>query len=138
MDSLRDHGQVEPLIIQKSTGQLIAGHGRKTAMVALESTECDVVVLDVDDVKAEALALALNRMPELATWGTAKLVATLQAVKDMEISLDSVGFTDLEFENLVAQRTNEALDVKGKQYDESAAANVKYYECPACDHKWPR
>jgi hypothetical protein len=29
-------------------------------------------------------------------------------------------------------------DVDWKEYDESAADDVEYIECPECGHKWPK
>lgn len=44
-DSLRDHGQVEFLVVQKSTRRIIGGHGRVEAMRALGRTHCAAVLL---------------------------------------------------------------------------------------------
>jgi hypothetical protein len=29
-------------------------------------------------------------------------------------------------------------DIDWKEYDESAADDVEYIECPECGHKWPK
>ncbi len=66
--SLRRFGQAEPLVVQAGTGRVIGGNGRLVAMKALGWTECDIVELDVADLKATALGIALNRTAELAEW----------------------------------------------------------------------
>ena len=63
-DSLKRFGQVEPLIVQASTGRVIGGNGRLEVMRSLSWTDCDVVELDVDNLEATALGLALNRSVE--------------------------------------------------------------------------
>jgi ParB-like chromosome segregation protein Spo0J len=59
-NSLRRFGQAEPLVVQRSTQRLIAGHGRVEAMRALDWTEADIVEVDADDATATALAIALS------------------------------------------------------------------------------
>src|SRR5436189_89392 len=66
--SLQRFGQAEPLVVQVGTRRVIAGNGRLVAMRKLGWTECDIVELEVDDLKATALGIALNRTAELAEW----------------------------------------------------------------------
>ncbi len=66
--SLCRFGQAEPLVVQKSSGRVIGGNGRLVAMKKLGWTECDIVELDLDDLQATALGIALNRTSELASW----------------------------------------------------------------------
>ncbi len=64
--SLARFGQAEPLVVQRATRRVIGGHGRLAAMKALGWAEADVVELDLDDLQATALGIALNRTGELA------------------------------------------------------------------------
>ncbi len=79
--SLKQFGQAEPLVVQRSTGKVIGGNGRMTAMKALGWTECDVVELDLDDTQATALGIALNRTGELAEWDLPALTKILESFK---------------------------------------------------------
>lgn len=81
-DSLKAHGQVEPLVVQASTGRVIGGNGRLVAMRDLGWTHAYVVDVDVDDHEATRLALALNRTAELAAWDDEVLA---QLLEDVEI-----------------------------------------------------
>ena len=54
--SLKRFGQVEALVVQASTGRVIGGNGRVEAMRKIGWTHCDVVRVDVDDLKLEATA----------------------------------------------------------------------------------
>ena len=101
--SLREHGQVEPLLVQRSSKMIIAGNGRAEAMRSLGWGEAHVVLLDVDDVQARKLSIQLNRSGELATWDEAVLTKHLQelgALADFDVG--AMGFDDDELEQLVA------------------------------------
>jgi len=98
--SLRRFGQAEPLVVRREDRLVIAGNGRLAAMKALGWTGCDVVLLDVGQLDATALAIALNRTAELASWDDAvlgKLLTHLQA----EGALAGTGFTDDEVATLL-------------------------------------
>ncbi|MCP4592832.1 MAG: ParB N-terminal domain-containing protein [bacterium] len=81
--SLKEFGQVEPLVVQKGTGKVIGGNGRLTALLADGVEHADVVELDIDDTRAAALGIALNRTAELANWDDDALATTLAALQGM-------------------------------------------------------
>src|SRR5436189_5932598 len=81
-DSIRTFGQVEPLVVQKSTGKVIGGNGRLEVLRKQGATECDVVEVDVNDTQAAALGIALNRTAELAEWDDESLAAILKSLPD--------------------------------------------------------
>jgi DNA modification methylase len=100
--SLRRFGQAEPLIVQAGTLRVIGGHARLTAMKSLGWTECDIVELEIENLDATALGIALNRTAELATWDEpvlAKLLFDLRA----EDALEGLGFEELEIEGLISR-----------------------------------
>jgi DNA modification methylase len=96
--SLLRFGQAEPLVVQASSRQVIGGNGRLAAMRELGWTECDVVELDLDDTKAAALSLALNRTSELASWDEPVLAKVLQELD----SAGELGFTGFSSDDLGA------------------------------------
>jgi DNA modification methylase len=100
--SLRRFGQAEPLIVQAVTRRVIAGNGRLVAMRKLGWTECDIVELEVDDLKATALGIALNRTAELAEWDPPVLARLLEELKK-EDALDGVGYTTEDIDALIAE-----------------------------------
>ena len=75
--SLKAHGQVDPLVVQKGTMRLIAGHGRKEAMRRLGWKQAEIVEVECDDTEFRALSIRLNRTGELAGWDVARLEADL-------------------------------------------------------------
>lgn len=89
--SLEQFGQVEPLVVQRGTNRVIGGNGRLQAMQALGLTEAGVVYVDVDDQRAKALGLALNRSGELAAWDEDRL-GTLLAELNAEDWFDPASY----------------------------------------------
>jgi hypothetical protein len=102
--SLARFQQVEPLLLQKRSGRLIAGHGRLEAMHALGWTEAEIVELDVDDTTATALAIALNRSGETATWDVAALTRLIDSLKD-EFPIGDLGFDQKALDDLLSEIT---------------------------------
>lgn len=100
--SLARFGQAEPLIVQASTGRIVGGHGRLTAMKALGWTACDIVELDLTDLQAAALGIALNRTSELASWDDDTLARLLSELRE-EDALDGVGFDSADIDELLAE-----------------------------------
>lgn len=98
--SLARFGQAEPLVVQKQSSRVIGGNGRLVAMKAMGWTEADVVELDVDDVTATSLAIALNRTGELAEWDLPVLGQLLESLRD-DGALDGVGFSSKEIDQLL-------------------------------------
>ncbi|MBL8801041.1 MAG: DNA modification methylase [Planctomycetes bacterium] len=115
--SLKQFGQAEPLVVQRSSGKVIGGNGRMTAMKALGWTECDVVELDLDDTRATALGIALNRTSELASWNLPTLGKLLESFHGTDL-FDSLGFSESDFSKLLDEITDEApteLEDPGEQ-----------------------
>ncbi len=100
--SLARFGQAEPLVVQRGTSRVIAGNGRLVAMKKLGWTECDVVELDLDELTATALGIALNRTAELAEWDSPVLAKLLDELRS-EDALAGVGFSDAEIDQLLAE-----------------------------------
>ena len=99
--SLQRFGQAEPLVVLKSTGRVIGGNGRLVAMKKLGWSEADVVEMDIDDLQATALGIALNRTGELAEWDMPALSRLLEELRAEE-SLDGVGFDSTDIDEILA------------------------------------
>lgn len=102
--SLAHFGQVEPLVVQKSTGKVIGGNGRLTAMKKLGWKECSIVELDVDNAQATALGIALNRTADLAEWDNETLATLLESLRQDD-ALDLTGFDSDELDALLEELT---------------------------------
>lgn len=75
--SLEAHGQYKPILVQQSTGFIIAGNHTWMAAKALGWSEIAVQYLEVDDDKALRILLADNRSTDLATYDEHALAEVL-------------------------------------------------------------
>jgi len=108
--SLRRFGQAEPLVVQKGSLRIIAGHGRLDAMRALGWKDADVVELDVSNLDATALAIALNRTAELAEWDDAVLAKLLGELQEAGAAAGT-GYSTDEIDELLEELRAGAGDV---------------------------
>ena len=115
--SLARFGQVEPLVVQRSRSRVIGGNGRLVAMRALGWTHADVVELDVDDVAATSLGIALNRTAELAEWDLPVLSRLLQSL-EVEGALDGVGFDEKEISRILDEVVASGESLEGITQDD--------------------
>lgn len=141
--SLEKWGQVEPLLFQATTRKVIGGNGRLRVMRELGWETAEAVELDLDDVNANALAIALNRTSELSQWDPVKLNASLAGIMHEQRSLlDFTGF------RLADKLEDPIIDPEGngKDPEEDEEAPEEFpevdetlqtdYECPKCKFQW--
>lgn len=121
-ESLRAFGQVEPLVVRTESNVVVGGNGRLVAMRELGWKKAKVVFVELDDEKAAALAIALNRTGELAEWNEQKLSELLGAITE-ESLLAATGFDDKELRKLVA-------NVNMEDFNKEAPAEDALPEAP--------
>jgi DNA modification methylase len=97
--SLERFEQVEPLVVQASTGRVIGGNGRLQVMRELGWEQVEIVRVEVDDQAATALGLALNRTAEIAEWDDRQLAELLREVGDVAVG---VGWDEKELVSFLA------------------------------------
>lgn len=108
--SIRAYGFGAPLLARRENGEVIAGHTRLKAAMRMGLTEVPVRYLDLDETKAHALALADNRIGEVAEWDEEMLA---QVLKDLDASgarLDSLGFSEDELAEILAEAGGQHAD----------------------------
>jgi hypothetical protein len=97
-ESLLVHGQFQPLIVQKSTGLILAGNGRHEAAERIGVKDVDVIYLDVDDEEALRILLVDNRSSDLGGYDNTQLLSLLQRAG----SLEGTGFLAEDVDDLIA------------------------------------
>lgn len=102
-NSIKTHGQVEPLVVQKSTNMVIAGNARLGVMRDMGMKKVKVVMLDVSDTDARKLSISLNRSGELASWNEGVLASHLESLALIEDDFfpESLGFSGEEMSELL-------------------------------------
>ncbi len=132
--SLVAFGFDQPILARRN-GLIIAGHGRLLAARQVGMTHVPVVYTDLDGVDAARRMIGDNRLAALAEPDASALAELLRQLQ-AEDALGGTGYDDAAVDALLA--TVGVPDVAFKEYDESAADDVEYHECPACGHKWPK
>lgn len=98
-ESIARWGQVEPLVVLRATGEVVAGNGRLQVFRDLGWSTVDVVYVDMDGQEAAALAIALNRSGELGGWdydALSQVLDSLRGTLDVEVT----GWTEAELDGL--------------------------------------
>ncbi len=98
-ESLRRNGQYRPLIVQRSTGFVLAGNNTMHAMQAEGMAEAEVKWLDVDDEAARRIVIADNRTADLGTYDDRALVTLLREVGE---DLEGTGYDLDDYDDLLA------------------------------------
>lgn len=98
--SIEEFGWTNPVLVQKSSNIVIAGHQRIKAAKLAGLSEIPVIFLDFDDTKSLAYNIADNKLAELTDWDQRELILGLESLnKDLDLTL--LGFNKEELEQLV-------------------------------------
>jgi len=108
--SIKHFGFLNPVIVQKSTGVIIAGHQRTRAAKEEGLLEVPVLYVDLDDADAVAYNIADNRLTEEAKWDEMLLAELLEEGDAAHARL--TGLDEMEINKLLAllQPVDPALD----------------------------
>jgi DNA modification methylase len=108
--SLQAHGQYRPLVVNRRSGEVLAGNHTLQAAVELGWTEVAVTYVDVDDEQAARIVLVDNRTNDLAGYDDSELAALLEGLPDLE----GTGFEARDLERLLAalQTGREGMDTE--------------------------
>lgn len=80
--SLRAHGQYRPVVVRRSTGEVLAGNHTYAAMMEMGATQIAATFVDVDDDQAARIVLADNRTSDLARYDLGVLDDLLASLPD--------------------------------------------------------
>lgn len=100
-DSIKRFGFGAPLLARLETGEIIAGHTRLKAAMKLKMAQVPVRYLDLSVDEAHALALADNKLGELADWDDDLLAGVLQGLDANGVEIGDLGFDDDELKGLL-------------------------------------
>lgn len=109
--SIEQNGFYGAVVVQRSTGFVLAGNHRLLAAKHRGIGELPVLWLDVDDDAARRILLVDNRSNDLATYDEAQLVELLQGIE-----LDGTGYTDDDLASLMSSLDVEAATSGGDEH----------------------
>lgn len=117
------------ILVQKSSGYILAGNHRWKGALAKGLKEVPVIVIDCDDDAAERILLADNRIADLGTYDQSAL---MQLVEDRKKAggLEGTGFVDMDLERMKAKLT------APPQFPEFDGNVTTKYRCPKCGFQW--
>ena len=128
-ESIEANGFYGALLVQRSTGYVLAGNSRVQAAVAKGLGDVPVIWADVDDDRARRILLADNRTAQLASYDEAALTALLQELAVTDDGLAGTGWDGDDLDDLLA---NFAPDGDAQpRLDQTNPVT-----CPECGHEF--
>lgn len=128
------HGFFGAVLVQASSGRIIAGNHRTRVARRRGETTVPVLFIDVDDAQARRLLLVDNRTNDLAGYDDRDLAALLADLAADEVGLIGTGFSETELEDLLARLAPPAPP-DGFPDADPDALHIDY-RCPACGYEW--
>lgn len=99
-NSINNFGFKQPIVVDKK-GVIVAGHTRYKAAERLGMQEVPCIVADdLTQNQIKAYRIADNKVAEASQWDNALLLKELDELKELDIDLESTGFSILEIEKL--------------------------------------
>lgn len=112
-NSIKSFGYIEPLVWNKRTGTLVAGHQRLSVLKEEGFKEVEVSVVDLSLEKEKALNIALNKIR--GYWDDDKLAALLDELfKVPELDIGLTGFEEREI-SILFDRYIDPIDIQSSE-----------------------
>lgn len=108
-ESLKHHGQYRPIVVQKSSGHILAGNHTFKAAKALGWKEIACTFVDCDDEQATRILLMDNRANDLASYDDGALAEMLQTLMATDDQLAGTGFAPEDLQQLLEDLGAEQL-----------------------------
>lgn len=95
--SIKEFGFTNPVLVQKGTNRIIAGHGRVQAALRGGVSQIPVLELEFSDIKAKAYMIADNKIAEESDWQKDLLSEALVELKAADFDIAALGFSHDEY-----------------------------------------
>jgi len=119
--SLQTWGFVDPIIVRRENGEVIAGHQRIAAAIAVGLAQVPVIDLDVTALDAALLNQALNRI--MGRWDETKLPLVQEQLRLEGADLSLTGFTSAELDLYAGTVAGAPVHSAARKNDNFAAFN---------------
>lgn len=113
-ESIRINGYYAPILVQSSTGYILAGNHRYRAATELGHQQVPVIYLDVDDEAAKRIMVADNRTTRLGSDDDALLASLLAEIGEGETGLLGTGYTHADLQTLLDAQDKFSDDLIGE------------------------
>ena len=130
--SIERFGFVNPILAQKGTGLIIAGHQRIRAAKAEGLKTVPVIWLDMTDTEAKAYNIADNRLQDEAVWENDLLAGLITELETEGFDLELTGLDVEEIKLLTIGPDFLPVPIDGQpKLDEK-----RKVICPSCGHEF--
>jgi DNA modification methylase len=101
--SISKFGFIDPIIVDRKTREIIAGHGSRAAAALLGLPRVPVIPIEhLSEAERHAFVVAHNRLAELSAWNDDKLRAVLGKLQTALPDLPELGFNAPALRRLLA------------------------------------
>ena len=129
-DSIQRFGFAAPIVARKADGMIIAGHTRLAAAKQLQLETVPVRYLDISLEDAKRLALADNKLGEIADWDDEMLAQIISDFRAEDLDLDGLGWNEDELDAL--SFINFAPALPEETHEEETENEAEIHTCPHC------
>ena len=137
--SIRRFGFASPIVANSRDNTVIAGHSRLEAAKRLELDQVPVRWMDLDPVDAKVLALADNRLGEIAKWDETALAQILQDIAAVDdTALSDTGFTDQQIAALTGDDISKEFEAQDGGELDLDSFDTFDHTCPRCGFEWDK
>lgn len=126
-ESIEVSGFYAPILVQASTGYILAGNHRWEVMKAAGEKTIPTIFLDVDDTEAKRIMVADNKITRLGQDDPARLAQLLDAISESDSGLMGTGFDAAELQTLL-DSLDERLDFEAEPVGEPSKAKDELYD----------
>ncbi len=98
--SLEVNGLYAPILVQRSTGYIVAGNHRYVAAMGLGATSMPVIYLDISEIEAKRIMVADNRTARLGMDDEAQMAALLSDLFATDPGLAGTGYSYDDFDRI--------------------------------------
>lgn len=137
LESVDRNGFIGAVIVQRSTGNIVAGKHRWLAAKQQGIVEIPVIFADVDDATALRYMLADNRTSRLGADNPQQLAELLESIRSNEGNLTGTGFSDEDLQELLEDLGSGFLQDSGdggeKESDTASQARSEFKIVIDCD-----
>ena len=116
--SIEEFGYVEPVIWNKTTGNVVGGHQRLKVLSELGQTDIECVIVELDEQREKALNVALNKVSGF--WDNDKLASLISDLNAADFDVSLTGFDAAEIDELFKDAFKDAVNEDNK-FDLTAA-----------------
>ena len=131
--SINTNGFWGAVVVQKSTGHILAGNHRVMAARDLGAKKMPVVFVDVDDQTAKRILIADNRLSDQGEYDENKLFEILDSLNNTNTGLEGLGYDKSDLDYMLKKIE---YDSKGHgELNPEMFSNFKH-TCPRCGFEW--